>query len=511
MEEKIGVLAKNEKQANIAVAKVMRITFVLFTVVYLLNVFGIFVVDMGIMTFAYIVGSILLWIPTLLVNVAKQQQSYVKYVVVVCAVMYVTVATATLTYHVVLLYIYAIAIASLYFSKKLNILTTALSVVGVSIGQCLGFVLNTLPDKNFREMYAVIVYGIVPRALVLIAIAAIFTMLCQRTAGMLSNLLDAEEQERIMNEMKLMQEQSKQTSDELHQMVKELSVITEASMKANEEIAQETNAISQSFSENTDEIIGINGRTQDINAQLIALENMNGQIANLAQQIYERTEENQKKMDDATNSMEQIHISTSECKEIIWQLGEQSKEILGIINVITGISNKTNILALNASIEAARAGEAGKGFAVVAGEIQKLAEQTRVAVDDIGNIVTEVARHTENAVNVMEQSVELTTAGMQSIRDVADSTAVITSSNSRMSEQIMEMDKTVEKIREQSGEVAKGMEQVNSNTQSNCNAIEHVTAASQENSAGVQEIESMVERIKEIAARAVESVKGEMC
>ena len=69
MEEKNGVLIQNEKQANRAVAKVMRITFLIFTLVYLLNVFGIFVVDMGIMTLAYVAGSVLLWVPTLLVSV----------------------------------------------------------------------------------------------------------------------------------------------------------------------------------------------------------------------------------------------------------------------------------------------------------------------------------------------------------------------------------------------------------------------------------------------------------
>ena len=505
MEEKSGVLIQNEKQANRAVAKVMQITFLIFTVVYLLNVFGIFVVDMGIMTFAYIVGSVLLWVPTLIVIVGKNQQSYVQYILILCAVVFVTVVATTLGYHAVLLFIYAIAIASLYFSKKLNILTTILSVVGVSLGQWLDFVLNTLPDKNFTNLYKLFVYGILPRALILIAIAAIFTMLCERTAGMLSNLLNAEEQERMMNQMKQMQEQSRQTSDELLQMVKELSVITESSMKANEQITDETGCVLQSFSENTKEITGMNERTQDIHARLLALGTMNEQVAELAKQVNLTTKENQEKMDDATESMGKIHTSAEQCKDVILELGEKSKEILDIIRVITGISNQTNILALNASIEAARAGEHGKGFAVVAGEIQKLSEQTKAAVDNIGKIVTEVVQYTDNAVSVMEQSVQLTMAGMERIEEVGNSTALITASNSQMSEQILEMDKTVENIKSQSDEVAKGMEQVHSNTQGNYNAVEHVAAATQENTAGVAEIENLVERIKVLAYKAAQS------
>ena len=482
----------------------MQITFLIFTVVYLLNVFGIFVVDMGIMTFAYIVGSVLLWVPTLIVIVGKNQQSYVKYILILCAVIFVTVVATTLGYHAVLLYIYAIAIASLYFSKKLNILTTILSVVGVSLGQWLAFTLDTLTDHNFTNTYKLFVYGILPRALVLIAIAAIFTMLCERTAGMLSNLLNAEEQERMMNQMKQMQEQSRQTSDELLQMVKELSVITESSMKANEQITDETGSVLQSFSENTKEITGMNERTQDIHARLLALGTMNEQVAELAKQVNLTTKENQEKMDDATESMEKIHTSAGQCKDVILELGEKSKEILDIIRVITGISNQTNILALNASIEAARAGEHGKGFAVVAGQIQKLSEQTKAAVDNIGKIVTEVVQYTDNAVSVMEQSVQLTKAGMERIEEVGNSTALITASNSQMSDQILEMDKTVENIKTQSDEVAKGMEQVHSNTQGNYNAVEHVAAATQENTAGVAEIENLVERIKVLAYKAAQ-------
>ena len=66
------------------------------------------------------------------------------------------------------------------------------------------------------------------------------------------------------------------------------------------------------------------------------------------------------------------------------------------------------------------------------------------------------------------------------------------------------MDRTVKNIRNQSDEVARGMEQININTQGNYSAIEHVTSATQENTAGVEEIERMVERITDLAHKAVE-------
>lgn len=499
MGSKSGVLVQNEKQANKAVSKVMRITFIIFTLVYILNVLGIFIVDMNVMTMAYVLGSIMLWMPTILVNVAKQDGSCVKYALTICAVIFITIVTSTLGYHVVLLYIYAIAIASLYFSKKINVMTMILSVIGVSAGQIICFWFNILPDKNFTTLYKLIVYGIVPRAMVLIAIAAIFIMLCERTAGMLSNLMNAEEQERMIEEMRLMQEKSEETSRTLMEMVKELSHITENSMESNRQIVEETGNVLDSFSKNSEEITGINERTQDINARLEELTAINRQLSDLANQVNRLSKENQDKMNSATESMEQIHRSTNECKEIVWKLGEESKEILGIIQVITGISQQTNILALNATIEAARAGEHGKGFAVVAEEIQKLAEQTRKAVDNIGTIVTASVEDTGRAVKVMEQSVNLTETGMESMREVGSSTASITSSNEKMTKQIVEMDHTVENIWIQSDEVAKGMQQVNVSTQNNYQAIEQVNAATQENSAGVEMIEDMVVRIRMLA------------
>lgn len=93
----------------------------------------------------------------------------------------------------------------------------------------------------------------------------------------------------------------------------------------------------------------------------------------------------------------------------------------------------------------------------------------------------------------------ITETGMESMREVGSSTASITSSNEKMTKQIMEMDHTVENIWIQSDEVAKGMQQVNISTQNNYKAIEQVNAATQENSAGVEMIEDMVVRIRMLA------------
>ena len=500
------ILAENEVQANKIAAKVMRISSLIFAIVLVLNIVGIFVVDSATMTVAFILGSICLWFPTILVNACKMEGSWIKYVNTVCAVVFVVITTVTLTYHVVVLYVYGIAIASLYFSKRLNIIATVLTVIGTSVGQILAFYLQTLQDDNFTEMSSVIIFGVIPRAMVLIAVAAIFTMLTQRTASLLSNLMGAEEQKEMLDSMTRMRQNAAETSETLIGMVDKLAGITDISLKANQKIAEESENLLQGSMENTHAVEQADERIEDITSQLSGLSTMNHRTASLAEEIGENTKENQKRMDEATTNMEQIYQSTDVCKQIITNLGEESKEIIGIVQTITGISSKTNILALNATIEAARAGEQGKGFAVVAEEIQKLAEQTKSAVEDIGTIVHQVVKNTESAVNAMEQNVVFTQTGMESIQKANESTVLITSSNEEMVGQIRAIDEAAEVIKVKSNEVLNGMKHINSNTQKNYHAVEQVTAATQENSAGTASLAEIVEQIKQLSEKLNEVV-----
>ena len=84
-------------------------------------------------------------------------------------------------------------------------------------------------------------------------------------------------------------------------------------------------------------------------------------------------------------------------------LGGQSKEVGGIVQVITSIAHQTKLLALNATIEAARAGDAGKGFAVVANEVKELAKETATATEDISNKISSMRESTQVSIGFIQE------------------------------------------------------------------------------------------------------------
>lgn len=192
MAKKEKILIENEKDANFVVARVMRITFIFFTVLFLLNVIGVFVVNKTVMTIAYIFGSLLLFLPTILLKICKEKYVFIKIVNVCVAVILMSLLSATLNYHVIVFFVFPIVISSLYFSKRLNIFATVLTVIGISCGELFSYFFETVKDKNWSDVYGLVVFCIIPRDILLIAMGSIFTMLSERTTTLLRKLLTAE-------------------------------------------------------------------------------------------------------------------------------------------------------------------------------------------------------------------------------------------------------------------------------------------------------------------------------
>lgn len=122
------------------------------------------------------------------------------------------------------------------------------------------------------------------------------------------------------------------------------------------------------------------------------------------QQVAANTDHVQVRIRQAVAQVHSLTNRIGETTEVMLKLEQQAKEVNSVIDVIRGVADQTNLLALNAAIEAARAGEQGRGFAVVADEVRTLASRTQQSTQDIQNMLETLQSGVQVAVNAMGAS-----------------------------------------------------------------------------------------------------------
>lgn len=487
------LLNENEKSANLAVAKVMRISIIVLTAVLILNIIGIFIVDMAQMVIAYIGGSIMLIIPTLVINVMKKSSSgFTKYLCTSCAVIFTAIMAIILPKHAILLYVYPIGISSLYFSSKLNIFSTSFTVVAVSAAQLISFYIPCDKDANYVTFKQVTLFGILPRAMILFAISMIFTMLCKRTASLLGNLMSAEQQEQL-------RAKSAEISKTLVKTVTDMDEISARSAESSRVSAAQSETVLRDSEKNSEHIRSVESNMSAISEHLQSLNNMSQKIETLLKHSDEITAENNRSLSVAESGMKEIYNHTGESMKTISELSKDSKRISDIVNIIQDISRQTDILSINASIEAAHAGQAGKGFSIVAAEMGTLSSRTKSSAQEIGEIILIFTQNIADAVNSMEQSFALTRDGMENMELIKASADKISSSNSEISQNVGYITEVISGVAKSGDEVTERISEVSENMANNYAAVSSVSEIIQKNSESMAILSEMVKEIREMS------------
>ncbi len=205
--------------------------------------------------------------------------------------------------------------------------------------------------------------------------------------GMLSKSI-----QNTVNKLNLMISEISNVSTTLNESFERLNQQTESSKKTSEDQEKETNLVAAAI--------------EEMSSTMMEIARSTGTAAEAAQDAFEKTRSGESAMSNNIDGIEQLDRKITEAALKLNRVEETASSITKIVEVISGISEQTNLLALNATIEAARAGEQGRGFAVVADEVRALAEKTQSSTEEIYLFIESLMKVTKEAVAEMQDSCE---------------------------------------------------------------------------------------------------------
>jgi len=194
------------------------------------------------------------------------------------------------------------------------------------------------------------------------------------------------------------------TIEELRTLVKGINSATDQVNKATMETQAISNRLFEASQRQNKEIQNASASVLTMAQSISEVAQNAAQSARVAQAQLSAAEKGGNAVQNQIAGMNEIRSQIQETSKRIKRLGESSLEIGEIVELISDITEQTNVLALNAAIQAASAGEAGRGFTVVAEEVQRLAERSAEATKQIEAIVKTIQADTQDAVAAMERS-----------------------------------------------------------------------------------------------------------
>ncbi len=297
----------------------------------------------------------------------------------------------------------------------------------------------------------------------------------------------------------------------IRELILETKQVVAETLEVGEGLRQSSDHSVETFGQLVFSIDGItngsNAQAENMQNTTIAMEHLSRSIQEVIQnteEIYNSTQGARNIINEAADSIELLNHtmddSTSVMKNIregIDILNQKTKNIEQIMALVDGISEETNLLALNASIEAARAGELGKGFAVVAKEVKKLAEESQKSTGHVRETLNDIEGKTSSCVALAEKAKTIFANQAQAVEKTYIAFNTIIEILKKIDMQLGAVNEKTAHMANLKNEMSQRMENIATATEENASATEEVNALGLEQKVMMNKLKCLADQLSE--------------
>ena len=298
------------------------------------------------------------------------------------------------------------------------------------------------------------------------------------------------------DEVGQLQAAMQKTTTQLREMIELINITSGHLDTSSNEMVAITKETQSSLQEQQSSIEQVATAMNEMSSTVMEVARNASSAAEAANSADEEVNSGQRVVNDTISSIEQLANEVENANSVINVVREDSDAIGTILDVIRGVAEQTNLLALNAAIEAARAGEQGRGFAVVADEVRTLASRTQESTNEIQTMIEKLQSGIHNAVSTMEQGRERAGETVKQASSAGESLSTITSSVSTINEMNTQIASAAEEQTDVAEEINRNIVDINQISDQNAQGANQILEASENLNRLTAELNSVVNRFQ---------------